>query len=395
MGLLITIAAFVLFALICTCIDIITKYKEGRNAIGKLPKFKKDIENLTTKNNILSKEINDLRKINFILTKETNPFRQTASCIADLQTLNYKSEENFLKYKKRSAYKAAEVVSDLRKTTKNAIQKEREATYKLETIISLFPELETYIYNKDELVELCKFNSSEDLKKNYDCARDYLSKEEYSQLTPVERNQLALDRYIEKRNKSNWAIGRDYEMSCAYILEKEGYFVEMNGILNKFGDLGRDIIAHREFKNNLFDWDSKFEILVIQCKYWSNKREIHENVIMQLYGTYIAYRIEQEQQGYMRFINKITPVLMIPSFSVLSETAKRFVETLDIKLVIQDMVEFPRIKCNINGTNKIYHLPFDQQYDNTQIKNKGEFYAFSVKEAEEKGFRRAMRHFVN
>jgi hypothetical protein len=86
---------------------------------------------------------------------------------------------------------------------------------------------------------------------------------------------------------------------------------------------------------------------------------------------------------------------MIPSFSVLSETAKRFVEILNIKLVIQDMVEFPRIKCNINGANKIYHLPFDQQYDNTQIKNKGEFYAFSVKEAEEKGFRRAMRHFAN
>ena len=41
---------------------------------------------------------------------------------------------------------------------------------------------------------------------------------------------------------------------------------------------------------------------------------------------------------------------------------------------------------------KIYHLPFDQQYDKCSIKlGSGEFYAMTVKEAEEKGFRRAMK----
>lgn len=62
------------------------------------------------------------------------------------------------------------------------------------------------------------------------------------------------------------------------------------------------------------------------------------------------------------------------------------------EIMVINYSEFPRIKCNINGASKIYHLPFDQQYDRTEIKNAGEFYAWTVKEAESKGFRRAMRH---
>jgi hypothetical protein len=56
---------------------------------------------------------------------------------------------------------------------------------------------------------------------------------------------------------------------------------------------------------------------------------------------------------------------------------------------------YPIIKCNINPSTKekIYHLPFDQQYDKTIIiKNSGEFYAKDIKEAVSKGFRRAFRY---
>ena len=51
------------------------------------------------------------------------------------------------------------------------------------------------------------------------------------------------------------------------------------------------------------------------------------------------------------------------------------------------------IKCNISKTGeKIYHLPFDQQYDRVEISpNKGECYVYTVKEAEDRGFRRAFR----
>jgi hypothetical protein len=52
------------------------------------------------------------------------------------------------------------------------------------------------------------------------------------------------------------------------------------------------------------------------------------------------------------------------------------------------------VKCNISGRDgeKIYHLPFDQQYDRTKIGHRpGEKYVYSVAEAERDGFRRAWK----
>jgi hypothetical protein len=48
------------------------------------------------------------------------------------------------------------------------------------------------------------------------------------------------------------------------------------------------------------------------------------------------------------------------------------------------LADFPRIKCNVSrGTSeRIYHLPFDQQYDKTVIEqDRGEFNAATVAEA--------------
>jgi hypothetical protein len=55
---------------------------------------------------------------------------------------------------------------------------------------------------------------------------------------------------------------------------------------------------------------------------------------------------------------------------------------------------YPCIKCNISRTDdtKIYHLPFDQQYDKTIIEpDRMECYVETVEEAETLGFRRAFR----
>ena len=63
------------------------------------------------------------------------------------------------------------------------------------------------------------------------------------------------------------------------------------------------------------------------------------------------------------------------------------------------MGQFPRIKCNIGrdeygAVTKIYHLPMDQQYDNVIIEpDKGEFFAMTVLEAENAGFRRAYKWY--
>jgi hypothetical protein len=40
-------------------------------------------------------------------------------------------------------------------------------------------------------------------------------------------------------------------------------------------------------------------------------------------------------------------------------------------------------------------LPFDQQYDTAKIENVGEFYAWTVKDAEKAGFRRAFKWHGN
>lgn len=56
--------------------------------------------------------------------------------------------------------------------------------------------------------------------------------------------------------------------------------------------------------------------------------------------------------------------------------------------------KYPGIKCNISVRTgeRIYHLPFDQQYDTAKIGNvKGEFYAMTVAEAEKENFRRAFK----
>lgn len=55
---------------------------------------------------------------------------------------------------------------------------------------------------------------------------------------------------------------------------------------------------------------------------------------------------------------------------------------------------YPIIKCNMarRSGEKVYHPPFDEQYDKERIEpNRGEFFAMTVSAAERAGFRRAWR----
>ena len=138
-------------------------------------------------------------------------------------------------------------------------------------------------------------------------------------------------------------------------------------------DLGRDIIAKKGNKT-----------LIVQCKNWSNNKVIHENVVTQLKGTSLEYEIAHEDENVIPFLISTTQV---------SSTAEKFAKLLGVEIRIVPLGKFPMIKCNINGTNKIYHLPFDQQYERAEINKSGEFYAWTVEEAEAAGFRRALRHY--
>ena len=201
---------------------------------------------------------------------------------------------------------------------------------------------------------------------------------------------------MESRNKSKWSLGRDYEMYIGYLYEQKGYSVEYKGIIDGFDDLGRDVIAK---KDN--------EICIIQCKYWAQYKELHEKHIFQLFGTTMEYWIRnfgshKNQNSFKEFTKYLNENRLRPIFvcsTSLSDKAKEMADVLNVKIVENYPIgNFPRIKCNTNynefrAKTKIYHLPMDQQYDRTTItKSKGEFCAFTVKEAEDAGFRRAFRH---
>ena len=310
--------------------------------------------NLTLKNNIM----------------ET--IKYSADIIADIETIKYELSAKFLTSKKRPAFEEAKRIKELRKETKLYISEYKKMRHEYDVLFSLFPELENYL----EYYSAEKSETIEEVKENYDYVQSWISKDEYSSLDENTRNQLALDRYIESRKKSKWAIGRDYEMFIGHEYEQKGYKVTYTGITDRLEDKGRDLIDQ---KDN--------EILILQCKNWSKYKEIHENHICQLFGTTVQYNIENN------LLFKATPVFV--TSATLSETALRFAEYLGVR-VIQNkkLEEFPRIKCNINNKEKIYHLPFDQQYDKTIVGDqKGEFFAWTVQEAVDKGFRRAKKYF--
>ena len=261
-------------------------------------------------------------------------FKNMGEFISDIKLYVYDIASKYFDTKSHPAHKKAQDVRELKQKTKEYIKEYKLMRYEYDMLFSLFPELENYL----EYYSAEKAETIEEVKENYDYVQSWISKNEYSSLDENTRNQLALDRYIESRKKSKWAIGRDYEMFIGHEYEKKGYKVTYTGITDRLEDKGRDLIAQ---KDN--------EILIIQCKNWSKYKEIHENHICQLFGTTVQYNIENNS------LFKATPVFI--TSATLSETALKFAEYLGVQ-VIQNkkLEEFPRIKCNINNKEKIYHL---------------------------------------
>ena len=94
-------------------------------------------------------------------------------------------------------------------------------------------------------------------------------------------------------------------------------------------------------------------------------------------------------------VTTATPVFI--TTTTLSFVARDAADWLKIKVRESHPLSksYPMIKCNINSATgeRIYHLPFDQQHDRTNIiPSTGDFYAETTAEAEAKGFRRAHRY---
>ena len=269
---------------------------------------------------------------------------------------------------------AIEFKASIKQLKEDALIPYKATEYKLKYLLSLFPELEKYV-DENVIIERDKARDegAEEVR------REYLTQEEWTTLSEGEKSQLALDKYNEQRKRSNAQVGRDYEEYVAYLFRErlKGCNVIMFGEERGLEDLGRDIIVkHRD------------KVYLVQCKRWSQEKIIREKHIMQLFGSTVEYaNADLHKVG-----KQIIPVFV--STTRFSPTAERFAKCLGIVIAQQSIGDYPQIKCNISRDGrKIYHLPFDQQYNSTKIDhNNGEFMAWTVKEAEERGFRRAKRY---
>jgi len=312
--------------------------------------------------------------------EKTRGFPWLAEAYADYNKLSDLRRAEYLQNKRHPAEKAADQVRQIALEKKELEKLYRVYKYKVDYYESLFPWLEDFSSDDaDELIISTDESAISGLSDvDFDPARQWLTETEYMKLLSAEKFQLALDRYWHKK-KSKWEIGRDYERYVGFVYETSGWKVHYHGIVAGFSDLGRDLIAT---KGNCVE--------IIQCKYWSKERQIHEKHIFQLYGTFIAYKIDHPQQ-------ECHPVFI--TSTKLSDTAKKFASVLQIRYEEEYPLEkYPCIKCNVSTKDgqKIYHLPFDQQYDSTTIdESRGEIFVSTVLEAENLGFRRAFRWHGN
>lgn len=276
--------------------------------------------------------------------------------------------------KPNPAWKAAETVSALRAKRAEMAREIKLLQYQLASYEEYFPVLVDYRDAiLDEVVDL-RAGADETLA-DVDPALGlgYLSSDEYGALPSGAKFQLALDRYWE-RNKSNVEIGRLYERYVGYLYEQDGWVVRYHGALKGFEDFGRDLICVKDGA-----------VAIVQCKCWSRDKVIREKHVMQLFGTCILYRLSEGHSN-------ATPVFI--ATTVLSDEAAMVAKELGVNVRQVALERYPMVKCNVNPCtgDRIYHLPFDQQYDRVIVGDQeGEFYASIVAEAEAAGFRRALR----
>jgi Restriction endonuclease len=299
--------------------------------------------------------------------------RWLAECIANAETARDQPTIDYLRYKSHPAAKASDYVKTASLMRREAIEKLKFLEYQLASYKEYFPILAEYEeIILDEIAGFKRGNDIDDTNENIDRSALYLSKEEYQKLPPTERNQRALDAY-KVRNKSPWEIGRLYERYLGYLYEMDDWDVNFHGALKGFEDMGRDLICTKKEKTH-----------IVQAKCWSKEKVIHEKHLFQLYGTCLLYEILEQKSVAAIFVTT----------AQLSDVATLAAKRLNVVVRNQKLENaYPQIKCNINQGNRIYHLPFDQQYDRVKIRpSEGEFYALSVVDAEAKGFRRAKRH---
>ncbi len=335
----------------------------------------------------------DREALDIIAKEKSQGFPWLAEAYSDYFYLQDLKDADYLKYKSHPAPKAADHIKEIASKRRIAEKLYRILKYQLEYYENLFPWLiEFKGEDLDDLIRKIteKKEKGGETEEVDDPVKIWLTEAEYNSLSRTERNQRALDRYWQKK-KSKWEIGRDYERYIGYLYEKAGCSVYYQGAIEGLEDLGRDLIAKKG--------DT---IEIVQCKCWSQEKTIHEKHIFQLFGTTVEYWLKNAQKQKISQLQLFPDLLqkgkIKPTFITstrLSEKAKEFANVLGVQVIENlPLKHYPSVKCNVSRRTgeKIYHLPFDQQYDRTLIEEeRNECYVETVKEAEDLGFRRAFR----
>lgn len=331
----------------------------------------------------------------FALVKQkTSGFPYLADAWVEYLAIQDGNVDSYLRTKKRPAIGTADKLKEANQDRRQILRTAKLLEYRIKKYEGLFPWLRDYCEEgiDDALLAIREDAASTDYEAR-DPVQRWLTDAQYNKLTVQERNQLALDRY-QSRKRSNWEIGRDYERFVGYVLEQDGYRVEYIGAIEGLDDLGRDLIARKGR-----------EVKLIQCKYWADRKEIREKHVFQLFGTAVEYALSTGLSGRARFgalIGREDDRGVQPAVytsTSLSSRAREYATILGISVEENfKLSSYPLIKCNISkrDSTRIYHLPFDQQYDRVRIeKARGEFYAQTVEQAEKSGFRRALEWHPN
>ena len=363
----------------------------ARSYAGRARREAEDAARLKSELTKASQELSEkgfkIEGLSRIIRERKIQFPWLATAFADFHALEAERVARRMETKRHPARRSAEEVRDQARQRREAERGLRVLRYRVEYYEKLFPWILDYV--GDDVPDAVLDVSGATPDSAEDAAAHWLAKAEYEKLPTAERYQRALDNW-RRRKKSNWEIGRDYERYVGYLYETMGYDVEFTGAIEGFDDMGRDVIATRGS-----------ELIIIQCKYWAEHREVREKHIFQLFGSAFEYAFRFGKLGNVdqrALLSNPSQALLAKPVLYTSTRVSAVAKAVASKLGVQihemaKISEYPMVKCNValRDGEKIYHLPFDQQYDRVKIAKASEKYVYTVADAESAGFRRAWR----
>lgn len=371
-------------------LKLVRKEKADFESIANLERLELEAERKEL-DNLAKKLAGDKEAIVKLAQEKSEGFPWLTKAYDDYFRLRDLKLADYLENKPHPALKAAEDHRQIAKERREAEKAARIANYLLDYCRYLAPWLDEYIsLEVGELDEIIKeiHLSWEKKEREFDEEVKRHFGPKYEGLTPTEKLRKKLDWYWQKPNKSKWQIGRDYERYIGYLYETKGWNVYYHG-KKGYEDLGRDLICRK---------DETTEI--VQCKYWAREKIIHEKHVYYLFGTTVEYFLENfggEDLQIALFPGLVRKRNVIPKLVTTIEVSPKAEQVAKILGVLTEKIPFehyPSVKCNVSRRTgeKIFHLPFDQQYDTALIEEERlECYVGTIVEAEARGFRHAYR----